>query len=129
MIIEIVRWAVVAVAIVEAISIVFASMWGQIFDIDLPWMLLVSTPVFGLVTLVVMFIDERGDRQMIQQFTGMPKYFGGIILGGTIIMCGMFSFQLPSINKFRSEKPFALKMKNELINIKPENIIISTSGQ
>jgi 4-amino-4-deoxy-L-arabinose transferase-like glycosyltransferase len=124
MIIEIVRWLVVAVAIIEAISIVFASLWGQIFDLDLPWMLLLSTPIFGIATLLVMFIDERGDRQRIKQFTGMPKSFAGIILGGTILICGLFSFQLPLINKFRSEKPFALKMKNELINIKPENIIV-----
>ncbi len=122
--IEIVRWAVIGIAIVEAISIVFASLWKQIFDIDLPWMLLLSTPLLGILTLLIMFIDERGDRQQIRHFTGMPKSFGGIILGGTVIMCGMFSFQLPSVNKFRSEKPFALKMKNELINIKPENIIV-----
>lgn len=124
MIIETMRWIIVGVAIIEAVSIVFASLWQQIFDLDLPWMLLLSIPIFGVVTLVIMFIDERGDRQRIKHFTGMPKSFGGIILGGTIIMCGLFSFQLPSINKFRSEKPFALQMKNELINIKPENIII-----
>ena len=124
MIIEIVRWAIISIAIIEAISIVFASLWKQIFDIDLPWMLLLSTPILGLITLMIMFIDERGDRRQIKQFTGMPKSIGGIILGGTVLMCGLFSFQLPSINKFRSEKPFALKMKSELINIKPENIIV-----
>jgi 4-amino-4-deoxy-L-arabinose transferase-like glycosyltransferase len=123
-IVEVVRWAIVAVAIIEAISIVFASLWKQLFDLDLPWVLLLSTPLIGIITLVIMFIDERGDRQQIKHFTGMPKYFGGIILGGTVIICGLFSIQLPSVNKFRSEKPFALKMKNELINIKPENIIV-----
>jgi hypothetical protein len=122
--IEIVRWAVVGIAIIEAISIVFASLWKQIFDLDLPWVLLLSTPALGIVTLIIMFIDERGDREQIKNFTGMPKLFGGIILGGTVIMCGLFSFQMPSVNKFRSEKPFALRMKNELINIKPENIIV-----
>ncbi len=123
-IIETVRWVIVGVAIIEAISIVFASLWLQLFDIDLPWMLLLSTPVFGILTLLIMFIDERGDRLQLKKLTGMPAPFAGIILGGTILMCGLFSFQLPLVNKFRTEKPFALKMKNELINIKPENIII-----
>jgi len=122
--VEVVRWIIVFVAIIAAISIVFASLWKQIFDIDLPWVLLLSTPLLGVMTLIIMFIDERGDRQQIRYYTGMPKAFGGIILGGTILMCGLFSIQLPSINKFRSEKPFALKMKSELINIKPENIIV-----
>lgn len=122
--IEIARWAVVGIAIIETISIVFASLWKQIFDLDLPWMLLLSAPVIGIITLLIMFIDERGDREQIKVLTGMPKAFAGIILGGTVIMCGLFSFQLPSFTKFRSEKPFALKMKNELINIKPENIIV-----
>jgi hypothetical protein len=123
-IIEAVRWVVIGVAIIEAISIVFASLWKQLFDIDLPWVLLISVPVFGLITLAVMFTDERGDRRRIAHFTGMPESIAAIILGGTIIICGLFSFQMPSINKFRSEKPFALRMKNELINIKAENIII-----
>ena len=124
LIIEIVRWTVVGVAIVEAISIVFASLWQQLFDIDLPWMLLIITPVFGVLTLVVMFIDERGDRQLLYEFTGVPKLFAGVILGGTILMCGLFGVQLPLVNKFRTEKPFSLRMKNELINIKPQNIIV-----
>ncbi|MFA6716184.1 MAG: glycosyltransferase family 39 protein, partial [Victivallaceae bacterium] len=34
-IIEVVRWVIVGVAIIEAISIVFASLWKQLFDIDL----------------------------------------------------------------------------------------------
>ena len=124
-IIETVRWIIVVVAIIEAISIVFISVWKQLYaDLDLPWMLLISTPVLGVITLLVMFIDERGDRQQIEQFTGMPKLVGGIILGGTILMCGLFCFQIPEFNKFRTEKPFALKMKSELINIKPENIIV-----
>jgi 4-amino-4-deoxy-L-arabinose transferase-like glycosyltransferase len=124
MIMEIVRWIVIVCAIISAISIVFASLWKQLFDLDLPWMLLIGIPVTGMLTLVVMFIDECGDRKQLQKFSGMPKNVAGIILGGTIIMCGLFSFQLPSINKFRTEKPFSLKMKNELINIKPENIIV-----
>ncbi|MDD5598657.1 MAG: glycosyltransferase family 39 protein, partial [Victivallaceae bacterium] len=123
LVIEVVRWVIVGVAIIEAISIVFASLWKQLFDIDLPWTLLISIPVFGIITLAVMFIDERGDRRQLAYFTGMPESVAAIILGGTIIICGMFSFQFPSINKFRSEKPFALRMKNELINIRPENII------
>ncbi|MDD5699456.1 MAG: glycosyltransferase family 39 protein, partial [Victivallaceae bacterium] len=124
LIIETVRWVIVGMAIIETISIVFASLWRQLFDIDLPWMLLLSTPVFGILTLLIMFIDERGDRRQFRQLTGMPEAVAGILIGGAILMCGLFSFQLPSVNKFRTERPFALRMKNELINIKPENILV-----
>jgi 4-amino-4-deoxy-L-arabinose transferase-like glycosyltransferase len=123
-IINIVRWIIVGVAIIEAISIVFASLWKQLFNLDLPWMLLLSTPLLGIAALFVMFIDERGNREQLKNFSGMPESFAGIVIAGTILMCGLFVIQLPSANKFRTEKPFALKMKNELVNIRPENMII-----
>ncbi|MDD5728911.1 MAG: hypothetical protein PHV59_10135, partial [Victivallales bacterium] len=124
LLINIVRWLVVGIAIIEAISIVFAALWKQLFDIDLPWMLLLATPIAGLAALFIMFIDERGDRGQLTRLTGMPEPVAGIILAGTVLMAVFFVFQMPSLEKFRTEKPFALNMKNELVNIPPENIIV-----
>jgi hypothetical protein len=124
LLINIVRWLVVGIAIMEAISIVFASLWKQLFGIDLPWLLLLSTLLAGLAALFIMFVDECGDRRQLNRLTGMPEPIAGIILAGTVLIAVFFVFQLPSLEKFRTEKPFARNMKNELINIQPANIIV-----
>ncbi|QSH40297.1 glycosyltransferase family 39 protein [Lentisphaerota bacterium ZTH] len=123
MTIEIMRWVVITAASLETISIILLPLWSCLLRIRPPWFTLASAPVLGVLTLTLMFLDERHDKRWLQSITGMPGKFAAILLGGTIITCGFFVVQWPSLDMFRTEKPFALQMKTELIDIPARNIV------
>jgi 4-amino-4-deoxy-L-arabinose transferase-like glycosyltransferase len=123
-IIEIMRWIVIIVASLAVISVILLPFWTRLAGFRPPLAILISAPILGFVALIVMFFDERGDRELLKRFTGMPVQIAGVILGGAILTCGFFSVQWPALDEFRTEKAFILKMKKELAGFLPSDIII-----
>ncbi|MCP3967303.1 MAG: glycosyltransferase family 39 protein [Lentisphaerae bacterium] len=123
MTIEIMRWIVITVASLATISIIMLPLWPCLLRIRPPWFTLIIGPVIGVITLILMFLDERHDKRWLQSITGMPGKFAAILLGGTILTCGFFVVIWPSLDMFRTEKPFAVEMKSELVDIAPQNIV------
>jgi len=122
-IIALMRKLVFIAAALGLVALPVIPLWSRVVNFPPPLALLLSAPLIGAIALLIMFMDKRGKRETLEKLSGIPGEVAGIILAGTVLVGGFFCVQLPSLDIYRTEKPFALEMKKELAGIPAENII------
>ncbi len=124
------RWNRCAVTVMRYVIIVAASLgvaalfsfplWNRLLGFELPWLLILAPPVAGALTLLVMLFDNQPGNPL-EHLTGLPKQLAAVILGGSVLTAAVFGAIHPSLTAFRTEKPFHLAMKKEIVGIPPQN--------
>ena len=118
------RYVLIVGGSLAVISLLLLPFSKSLFGVSLPLLLVVSLPLFGMVTLLVMFFDERAEWMTLSRLTGLPRSVAGVILGGCIMTIGGFGVIKSSFDEYRTLKPFGEKMRQELpANIPPEDIL------
>ncbi len=120
---EIMRWLLIIIASAAVISIVMIPFWSRLLGFLPPLLILISAPVSGAIALCIMFIDECLPRRRLYEISGIPESYAGIVLSGAIMVCCFFSVIWPALDTFRTEKPFALKMKGKLASMPEAKLI------
>ncbi|MFA6104409.1 MAG: glycosyltransferase family 39 protein [Victivallaceae bacterium] len=111
------KWIIMAAAVLDILCIAALPFSGSIP----PMKFLIAAPLLGIAALAV-FWGEKRCPESISRLTGVPAQAAGMLMAGAIIVGGFFAFQLPSLDQYRTEKPFALELKTKMSGISPENI-------
>jgi 4-amino-4-deoxy-L-arabinose transferase-like glycosyltransferase len=88
--------------------------------LSLPLIICWALPLAALASLCVLATP----RKRIYKYTGLPQRWGGTIVAGTILMAAGLVVVYPEAGQLRSEKTFALELKEKLAGVAPENIVL-----
>jgi 4-amino-4-deoxy-L-arabinose transferase-like glycosyltransferase len=75
----------------------------------------------GILSMLPWFV-RKWSPGYLTRLTGIPEAFSPCVLSIYILMTGFFCLQYVELDKFRTEKVFALKLKKETAGIEAENI-------
>jgi 4-amino-4-deoxy-L-arabinose transferase-like glycosyltransferase len=76
----------------------------------------------GLATLGVLVIDWKRP-EWLARFTGTPTGIGGLLVATSVILGGYFCWQTVPLESYRTERSFALQLKNKLGDLPPERLV------
>ena len=113
------RWIIMIAAALDLLCLAVLPFWEKVSGFPPPMGFLIVAPLFGIAALAVL---EKRSAGGISRLTRVPAQSAGILMAGTILVGGFFAFQLPSLDQYRTEKPFALELKTKMSGISPENI-------
>ncbi len=118
-------------AIMELALLIFAAatlftpfVWVAIYHFLPPFfppiLTVVITPLLG-VLIIILWLMRRADSPLLNHLAGFDKTVSAIVLSMALLMGGLFCFHLNIGEKYRTEKPFALALKEFGKDVKPEN--------
>jgi hypothetical protein len=120
-IILLMKWIIAVAGVLNILCLAMLPFWEKTAGFAAPMGFLIAAPLLGIAALAVL-ISEKRSAEAISRLTGAPAQSAGILLAGTILVGGFFAFQLPSLDQYRTEKPFALELKTKMSGISPENV-------
>jgi hypothetical protein len=120
-IILLMKWFITAAAVLDLLCLAALPFREKVSGFIPPLGFLIAAPLLGIAALAV-FWGEKHCAGVISRIAGVPAQAAGILMAGAIIVGGFFAFQLPSLDQYRTEKPFALELKTKMSGISPENI-------
>ena len=115
------KWIIMIAAGLDVLCIAALPFWEKVSGVAPPMGFLIAAPLLGIAALMV-FWGEKRNPERISRLTGVPAQSAGMLMAGAIIVGGFFAFQLPSLDQYRTEKPFALELKTKMSGISPENV-------
>lgn len=113
------RYLITIIASLGVAAVLSFPLWNRLLGFELPWLLILAPPVAGILTLVVMLCDNQPGSPL-EHLSGLPKRLAAVLIGGSILTATVFGAILPSLTAFRTEKPFHLAMKKDVVGIPPE---------
>jgi hypothetical protein len=76
----------------------------------------------GMATLCVLIADWK-KPELLPRLTGTPAGIGGLLMATTVILAGYFCWQTVPLETYRTERSFALQLKNKLGDLPPERLV------
>lgn len=116
------RWIFIGAAAVAITGWPLALLWSYMFKFPAPLEALLLAPLAGIIALAVMLIKHQDWELLLESLTGLPTKVVTTIIAGAILIGSFFAVQLPSLDQYRTEKPFALNLKKIIIGVPGDNI-------
>ena len=83
--------------------------------------LLTATPILGILSLFALILNRL--RPGLQaDFLGTDQKIAPCVFAAVILMGGFFCLQLPSLDVYRGERPFAMELKSRVAGLSPEQV-------
>lgn len=80
-----------------------------------------ATPILGILSLFALILNRL--RPGLQaDFLGTDQKIAPCVFAAVILMGGFFCLQLPSLDVYRGERPFAMELKSRAAGLSPEQI-------
>ena len=115
------KWIIMIAAVLDLLCIAALPFWEKASGFAPPMGFLLAAPLLGIAALAVFGAGRRSPEGIVR-LTGVPAQSAGMLMAGAIIVGGFFAFQLPSLDQYRTEKPFSLELKTKMSGISPENV-------
>lgn len=109
-------------ALIELVSPLFWPFVEAKTGFAAPYNLKLAAAVTGMVTLCVLIADWKRP-ELLPRLTGIPTGIGGLLVATTVILAGYFCWQTVPLETYRTERPFALQLKNNLGDLPPERLV------
>jgi hypothetical protein len=110
--------ALLGVAFVEAAAPVVAVVAGWVIELRAPPELVLAGTVVGTLALLVWLVPAG----RLARLVGVAPEVVRPMLSAVVLLGGFFCLQSPILDRFRSEKPFALTLREEIAGVSPERI-------
>lgn len=104
--------AMVAGSILVA-TIVALPLWQPLLGVNPPKLATVLMPLIGILALLVLLFGNNSGVFM-EQWTGLPGSLASTVLSVVILVTGIISLIRPSLNEYRTGKPFWLELRKSL---------------
>ncbi len=114
------RIGVILIASVALISVLMLFFWERLFQFRPPLLFLASMPILGLLVLALLYWDEQR-RGFCARWSGLPVPLAATVVGGCILIGGLFSCILPPWSEFRFTKPFAHELRGWVREVPAED--------
>ncbi|MBQ7395010.1 MAG: glycosyltransferase family 39 protein [Lentisphaeria bacterium] len=94
---------------------------GVIFRYHIPAVVIISSFIGGLLVVILLTFD-RDEDNVVARFFAMPPRIASLTAGMAVSVTVLFCAVIPAFTVFRSEKPFALELKQLADGINPSKI-------
>jgi 4-amino-4-deoxy-L-arabinose transferase-like glycosyltransferase len=122
------KWGLIVTAgvlvLISAGELLSPAVWpllAKIKDIQMPANMKIITFCIGLLSIVPWLLFKF-KPEILSRITDASRMLSAIILSMVILFIGLFCFQLPALEAFRTEKNFAMELKKITADVEPENI-------
>lgn len=109
-------------AFIELISPFFWPLVAAKTGFEAPFSLKLAAAVTGIVTLCVLVADWKRP-EFLPRLTGTSSSIGGLLVATSVILAGYFCWQTVPLETYRTERSFALQLKNNLGDLPPERLV------
>lgn len=109
-------------ALIELVSPFFWPFVAAKTGFAAPFSLKLAAAVTGMATLCVLIADWK-KPELLPRLTGTPAGIGGLLMATTVILAGYFCWQTVPLETYRTERSFALQLKNKLGDLPPERLV------
>lgn len=118
----IMRLLVIIIASLSIISMLLLPFWHRLFQFNPPQLFLIGLPLFGLLSIAVMILDENRPLYL-EGKTALPRQFAATLVGGTIFAAGIFGWLVPSWDELLPIRGFISSVPANLRDIPDGNFL------
>jgi len=116
------KYLIIVLCSLGVVSVLALPLWHRFFDIELPWLLIVTLPAAGMVGLLIMLFDGYKNHAF-DDISGLPPRIAAVTLAGTVLSVAVFSSLMPSFDDLRTTRKFLIDLKQTL-EVSPADTIV-----
>lgn len=119
------RYILMTFGSLAILSLMLYPVWERVLPAAPPLIFFILLPVIGLAGMLVLFIDEIGEGNLVSDALDLPRAPAAVIAVTTLFMIGIFSCLLPSLGPMRQERGFLRSVSASLHGeIAPEQVFL-----
>lgn len=123
--IKLYRYLLITTGSLAVLSLMLYPVWRRVLPVAPPLLFLIALPLFGVIGMLLLFLDEVGERDIIGKIFNLPRRPAAVIVVAALFTIGVFSCLVPSMWTLRKERDFIRGVTASLHgSIAPEQVFL-----